>query len=72
MSERARNGSLCSPFHRGNHFLDVEGGGEEGKVHSDLVHAEMSEALVVHVVFHLPKDGLRLYGAPGPVFGSLL
>ena len=48
---------FCGPF------LDVEGDGEEGKVHCDLVFAEVSEALVVHVVLHLPEHGLRLYGS---------
>ena len=45
------------------HFLDVEGDGEEGKVHGDLVFAEVAEAFVVHVVLHLPEHGLRLYGS---------
>ena len=61
----AFSGRFC--HHRG-HFLDVEGDGEEGKVHGDLVFAEVSEALVVHVVLHLPEHGLRLYGPPGAVF----
>ena len=65
-------GLLCRPFHLFNHFLDVEGGGGEGKVHSDLVRAEVTEALVLHVVFHLPEDSLRLYGPLGEVFESLL
>ena len=42
-----------------SHFLDVEGDGEEGKVHGDLVFAEVAEALVMHVVLHLPEHGLR-------------
>ena len=45
------------------HFLDVEGDGEEGKVHGDLVFAEVAEAFVVHVALHLPEHGLRLYGS---------
>ena len=40
------------------HFLEVEGNGEEGKVHRDLVFAEVAETLVCHVCFHLPEDGL--------------
>ena len=63
----ATSSPLCRPFHRSNHFLDVEGSGEECKVHSDLVLAEVTEALLLHVVFHLPEDGLRLYGTVGPV-----
>ncbi len=47
------------PF--GGPLLDVEGDGEEGEVHCDLVFAEVSEAPVCHVVFHLPEHGLGLY-----------
>ena len=46
---------FCGPF------LDVECDGEEGKVHGDLVFAEVAEALVLHVVLHLPEHGLGLY-----------
>ena len=42
------------------HFLDVEGYGEEGKVHCDLVFPEVAEAAVCHVELHLAEDGLRL------------
>ena len=44
------------------HFLDVEGYGEEGEVHRDLVFAEVPEASVLHAVFHLPEHGFGLYG----------
>lgn len=54
------------------HFLNVESNGEEGKVHGDLVFAEVAEPFVLHVVFHLPEDGLRLYRAFGPVFQAFL
>ena len=56
----AVSGGFC---HFCGHFLDVEGDGEEGKVHSDLVFAEVAEALVMHVVLHLPEHGLRFYGS---------
>ena len=65
-------GFLCHSFHRSNHFLDIEGSGEEGKVHSDLVLTEVAEALVVHIVFHLPEDGLWLYWAVGSVLEPFL
>ena len=53
------------------HFLEIEGDGEEGKVHSDLVHAEVAEASVVHIVFHLAENGLGLYASSSPVLASL-
>ena len=40
------------------HFLEVEGDGEEGEVHRDLVFAEVAEAPVCHICFHLPENGL--------------
>ena len=46
---------FCRPF------LYVEGDGEEGEVHCDLVFAEVSESPVCHVEFHLPEHGLGLY-----------
>ena len=52
------------------HFLDVKGNGEEGKVHRDLVFAEVTEASVVHIVFHLAENGLGLYASSTPVFAS--
>ena len=57
----AVSGGFC---HFCGHFLDVEGYGEEGEVHQDLVFAEVSEAFVAHVEFHLPEHGLRFYGSP--------
>ena len=54
----------------GAHFLDVEGNGEEGKVHGDLVFAEVSEAAVCHVELHLPEDRFRLYTSSPPVSES--
>ena len=53
-------------------FLDVEGNGEETKVHIDLVLAPVSEPLVLLVEFHLTEDGFRLYRPPAPVHQSLL
>ena len=50
------------------HFLDVEGYGEEGKVHCDLVFAEVAEAAVCHVELHLTKDGFRLDASSSAVF----
>ena len=65
----AVSGGFC---HFCGHFLDVEGDGEECKVHGDLVFAEVPEALVVHVVLHLPEHGLGLYGSLGAVFEPFL
>ena len=63
MAKMGRIPSVSGGFcHYSGHFLDVEGDGEEGKVHGDLVFAEVAEALVLHVVLHLPEHGLRLYG----------
>ena len=53
-------------------FLDVEGNGEEAKVHIDLVLAPVPEPLVVLVEFHLPEDGLRLCRPLAPVHQPLL
>ena len=50
------------------HFLDVEGYGEEGKVHCDLVFPEVAEAAVCHVELHLAKDGFGLDASSSPVF----
>ena len=73
MTKMGRISAVAGGFcHFCCHFLDVEGDGEEGKVHRDLVFAEVSEALVVHVVLHLPEHGLGLYGSPGAVFESFL
>ncbi len=58
--------------HRSNHLLDIEGSGKEGKVHVDLVLTEVAEPFVLHVVFHLPEDGLWLYWAVGSVLESFL
>ena len=49
------------------HFLYIEGNGEEGKVHRDLVFAEVPEAAVCHVGLHLSEDGFR-FNAPPPPF----
>ena len=40
------------------HFLQIEGDGEEGKVHADLVFTEVTEPFISHVVFHLAENGL--------------
>ena len=49
------------------HFLYVEGNGEEGKVHSDLVFAEVPEPFVLHVCLHLPEIRFRLCASFPPV-----
>ena len=41
------------------HFLDIEGYGEECKVHCDLVFAKVTEAAVCHVELHLSEDCFR-------------
>ena len=61
-----------SPFHTllhqfCTHFLYIEGYGKEGKIHRDLVLVYMSEAFVLHVVFHLSEHGLGFYAAFPPV-----
>ena len=71
-NKRVEDGRFAPFWHFCSHFLDVEGNGEEGKVHGDLVLAEMTESFVVHVVLHLPEDRLWLYGAFRPVFQPLL
>ena len=53
------------------HFLDVEGNGEEGKVHCYLVLAEVLETFVLHVVLHLSEDRFWFYRAVGAVSSSL-
>ena len=61
-SKMARNGCISAVFCGFRRFcrpfLDVEGDGEEGKVHCDLVFSEVPEPPVCHVVFHLPEHGL--------------
>ena len=52
------------------HFLYVESNCKESKIHLDLVHTEVPEAFVVHVVFHLSEDGLWLYASFPPIFYS--
>ena len=68
----ARNGRFIPFCHLRSHFLDIEGHGEEGKVHGDLVLAEMPESLVLHVVLDLAEDRLWFYGAFRPVPKSSL
>ena len=52
------------------HFLYIEGNGEEGKVHRDLVFAEVPEAAVCHVGLHLSEDGFGFYASSSAVFES--
>ena len=52
--------------------MDVEGNGEEAKVHVDLVLAPVPEPLVLLVELHLTEDGLRLYRPLAPVHQALL
>lgn len=73
----AKIGSISVVFYGfgydGGHFLDVEGDCEEGKVHSDLVFAEVSEAAVCHIKLHLPEYGFRFNASSAsmlePFFG---
>ena len=51
-------------FYFSCHFLDVKGYGEEGKVHCNFVFAEVSEAFVVHIGFHLSEYGFRFDATP--------
>lgn len=37
-------------------ILKIEGHGEEGKVHTDLIFPKMSETFVVHIVLHLSEN----------------
>ena len=54
------------------HFLEIEGDGEEGKVHGDLVFAEVTEPFISHVVFHLAEDCLGFYASSSPVLQSFI
>ena len=51
-------------------FLQIEGDGEEGKVHGDLVLAEVTEPFITHIVFHLAEDSLGFYTSSSSVFQS--
>ncbi len=53
------------------HFLYVEGYGKEGKVHCDLVFAEVTEAAVRHIEFHLAEDGLRFNASSPAMFDAI-
>ena len=57
-------GSFC---YLATHFFQIEGDGEEGKVHVDLVLTEVTEPFITHIVFHLAEDCLRLYASSSPV-----
>ena len=50
------------------HFLQIEGDGKEGKVHCDLVFAEVTEPFITHVVFHLAEDSLRFNTSSSSMF----
>ena len=54
------------------HFPDVEGNGEEGKVHRNLVFSKVAEAAAYHVELHLTEDGLGFDAPSAPVFESSL
>lgn len=58
----------------GTHFLEVEGYGEEGKVHCDLVLSKVTEAPVCHTGFHLSENGFRFNASspsvPDSIFGG--
>ena len=54
-------------IHLGTHLFYIEGDGQEGKVHKDLVLSKMTEALVVHVEFYLSKYSFRFYTPPAPM-----
>ena len=43
------------------HLFYIEGNGQEGKVHEDLVLSKMSETFVVHLVFNLSENGMEAY-----------
>lgn len=57
-------------IHLGTHLFYIEGDGQEGKVHKDLVLSKMTEALVVHVEFYLSKYSFRFYTPLPSVFQS--
>ena len=54
------------------HLFYIEGNGQEGKVHEDLVLSKMSETFVVHIVFYLSEHGFRFYTSLSSVFQSFL
>ena len=70
--KRAKNKRFAPFWHFCSHFLEIEGHGEEGKIHGDLVFAKMAESLVLHVVLYLPEYRLRFNRALRPVFEPLL
>ena len=74
MQKQARTGAIFTVFgllhYLRAHFLDVEGYGEEGKVHCDLVFAEVPEAAVCHIELHLSEDGFRFDASSAPVLES--
>ena len=76
MQKQAKTGCIFPVFGQFRyfraHFSDVEGYGEEGKVHRDLVLAEVSEAAVCHVELHLSEDGLGFDASSASVPESLL
>ena len=62
---------VFGPFrYLSTHFLDVEGNGEEGKVHRDFVFAEVSEASVCHIELHLSEDGFGFDTPASSMFES--
>ena len=54
--------------HFSTQFLQIEGDGKEGKVHGDLVFAEVTEPFIPHVVFHLAEDSLGFDTSSTSVF----
>ena len=68
----ANTGSLYRLFQLSTHFLQIEGNGKEGKVHIDLVFANMTEASVRHIVFHLSENSLGFYASPASMPYPLL
>ena len=52
------------------HLFNVEGYGEEGKVHCNFVFAEVSKAFVLHILFHLSEHGFGFDASSPSVFDA--
>ena len=53
-------------------FVYIKRNGKEGKVDCEVVFWKMGEGFVWDVVFDLWKEGLRVYGCLGCMFGRFV
>lgn len=52
--EKSSLGHFC------HHFLNIKGNSKEGKVHFDLVYADIAKTTICHVVFNLSENSFWL------------